>query len=147
MNYSDLWAMVAKQFPLGIESLHGPEHWQRVLSWGLSISRQNCANEWVVRLFALFHDCRRTTDWLDLDHGKEGAKYAASCCEAGLFVVSEEQWALLSEALTLHPHELTSNDPTIGACFDADRLDLTRCGIEPEAKYMSTDFGLDMCSR
>ena len=34
-----------------------------------------------------------------------------------------------------------SKDPTIGTCWDADRLTLRRVGIEPAARYMSTAAG------
>jgi hypothetical protein len=34
-----------------------------------------------------------------------------------------------------------STDPTVGVCFDADRLDLGRVGIEPDPELMSTEAG------
>ena len=34
-----------------------------------------------------------------------------------------------------------SEDPTVGVCYDADRLDLGRVGILPNAKYMNTEEG------
>lgn len=36
---------------------------------------------------------------------------------------------------------LTTTNPTIGCCWDADRLDLGRVGIEPDPELMSTDAG------
>ena len=38
----------------------------------------------------------------------------------------------------------TTTDPTIGCCWDADRLDLGRVGIEPEAEYQSTVAAREM---
>jgi uncharacterized protein len=32
-----------------------------------------------------------------------------------------------------------SEHPTIGTCWDADRLDLGRVGARPDPKYMSTE--------
>ena len=32
------------------------------------------------------------------------------------------------------------NDLIVRICFDADRLDLGRVGVEPEEEYMMTDF-------
>jgi len=37
-------------------------------------------------------------------------------------------------------------DKTIGACWGADRLDLTRVGIEPSRRFMSTELGKRLCS-
>ena len=37
-----------------------------------------------------------------------------------------------------HDSGLTSSDPTIGACWDADRVTLRRVGVEPSAEFMST---------
>jgi uncharacterized protein len=39
-----------------------------------------------------------------------------------------------------------SDDPTIGTCWDADRLDLARegVGIQPRARYMSTEFAREI---
>jgi uncharacterized protein len=36
---------------------------------------------------------------------------------------------------------LTSEVPTIGVCWDADRLDLTRVGIMPDPEFFSTAAG------
>jgi uncharacterized protein len=33
----------------------------------------------------------------------------------------------------------TATDPTVGCCFDADRLDLARCGITPNPELLSTE--------
>ncbi len=35
----------------------------------------------------------------------------------------------------------SSEDPTVGVCFDADRLDLGRVDVEPDPELMSTDAG------
>jgi hypothetical protein len=47
----------------------------------------------------------------------------------------------LREALADHDRGLTTANPTIGCCWDADRLDLGRVGIEPDPELMSTDAG------
>jgi hypothetical protein len=44
-------------------------------------------------------------------------------------------------ACRTHTDGTTSSDPTVGACFDADRLDLGRVGIEPDPDLMSTEAG------
>ena len=45
-----------------------------------------------------------------------------------------------------HTHGQLIDEPTIGTCWDADRLDLGRVGTEPEARYMSTDFGREIAA-
>ncbi|WP_309570416.1 hypothetical protein [Deinococcus sp.] len=46
-------------------------------------------------------------------------------------------------ALACHGHERghVSADPTIGACWEADRLELVRVGMRPRAALMSTAAG------
>jgi hypothetical protein len=34
-----------------------------------------------------------------------------------------------------------TDDPLVGACWDADRLDLPRVGIAPDPRYLSTQAG------
>lgn len=40
-----------------------------------------------------------------------------------------------------HDKGETTTDPTIGCCWDADRLDLGRVGKKPDPAYMSTMLG------
>ncbi|TML82741.1 MAG: hypothetical protein E6G09_09645, partial [Actinobacteria bacterium] len=42
---------------------------------------------------------------------------------------------------------LTTTNPTIGCCWDADRLDLGRVGIEPDPELMSTIAGPERALR
>jgi len=104
------------------------------------IAERSSAVEHVVRLFAVFHDSRREHDGWDESHGARGAAYAASL-RGTLFQLRNEQFELLDYACKWHAHGKLSDDPTIGACWDADRLDLQRVGIKPEASYMSTELG------
>lgn len=39
--------------------------------------------------------------------------------------------------------ENESDEPTIGTCWDADRMDLPRVGIQPDPQKMSTQEGHD----
>ena len=48
---------------------------------------------------------------------------------------------LLDYAIRHHVDGDVSDDPTIGTCWDADRLDLGRVGIVPDEQYMSTAEG------
>ena len=95
----------------------------------------------MVRLFALFHDCKRKDDDCDAGHGPRGAGFAAKCFKAGLLGITSEQFAKLHHACTFHTEELRSGDATIDTCYDADRLDLGRVGIALDPERMATAPG------
>jgi uncharacterized protein len=52
--------------------------------------------------------------------------------------IDPEQFSKLKFAIEHHNNGLVSEDPTIGVCWDADRLDLPRVGIKPVADMLST---------
>lgn len=118
--------------------LHGPAHWARVASFGAQLSRETPgADPHVVSIFAALHDTQRYTDGHDPDHGRRAAETALDL-RGILFEATDEQIELLVEAIARHVDGLITEEPTIGVCWDADRLDLPRCGIKPEPTYLST---------
>jgi uncharacterized protein len=141
IDFQNLWAHVSAGF-FGdpIYSQHGPAHWKRVERNGLLLSTRTGADIVVVRLFALFHDSRRENEMDDPDHGLRGAQYAKSL-NGFLFDLDEQRLALLDYACTWHTDVDHSDNPTIGTCWDADRLDLGRVGMIPNRNLMSTEFG------
>ena len=140
VDFEKLWPIVIGQFPLGPHSDHGPEHWRRVEQNGLLLAKESGADITVVRLFALFHDSRRENEFTDPDHGRRGAAYAREL-RGTYFQITDEQFDLLEFACTWHTETTYNADPTIGTCWDADRLDLGRVGIIPEPRYMNTELG------
>jgi uncharacterized protein len=54
-----------------------------------------------------------------------------------LFELDDSRFELLYEAIAQHSDGFTSPDITIGTCFDADRMDLHRVGINPDPAYIS----------
>lgn len=118
---------------------HGIEHWLRVLHNGRLIAAKVGANIKVVELFSLLHDTQRQDEWEDPEHGKRAAQYAKSIRGIWFEVTNEEMWQL-QQALSLHSDGLVVKDPTIGACWDADRLDLARVGLRPDPQYLCHDF-------
>lgn len=141
-----LWQRVASQFNNGPCSIHGPDHWRRVERNGLLLATRSAANVFVVRLFALFHDCRRENDGWDPGHGARGAEHAASL--RGIeYDLSDEDFERLRYACTWHTEGRRHDDPTIGTCWDADRLDLGRVGIIPSSRFMSTEFAREIADR
>ena len=91
----------------------------------------------VVQLFAIFHDSRRINEGCDDGHGKRGAELAASS-PGELFMLADDQFDLLYEACAHHTDGMTEADSTIQTCWDSDRLDLGRVGIEPNAEKLCT---------
>jgi len=94
----------------------------------------------VVRLYSLFHDSKRENEFSDPDHGRRGAAYARELREIH-FRITDMQFDLLETACTWHTETTHHHDPTIGTCWDADRIDLGRVGIIPQEKYMNTVLG------
>ena len=131
---------VMSVFKCGSHSLHGPLHWQRVEAFGVSIAESNGADLTVVRLFALLHDSCRLDDGEGPDHGPRAAEMLHRIVLA-IFALDRTRLELLKQAILLHTSGLTTEDPTIGTCWDADRLDIGRAGISPDARYMSTAAG------
>lgn len=119
---------------------HGHKHWLRVVENGCRIAEHTPqVDRTVVELFGLLHDSQRWNEGDDPEHGKRAAEYAESIRE--LLNITDQQFQLLAHALTNHTAERFNADPTIGACYDADRLDLGRVRIKPNPKYLNTAYG------
>jgi uncharacterized protein len=140
INFDAIWESVPSGFAGDSSSIHGPAHWRRVEANGLKIAAFNHASIVVVRLFAILHDSCRTDDSHEMEHGELAANYAA-ILRGKLFDLDDDSFRLLQDACRWHTHGQVSSDPTIGACWDADRLDLPRVGIIPNPDLMSTEAG------
>jgi uncharacterized protein len=145
INFNAVWNSVLSEFRGDTSSIHGPAHWKRVEANGLKIAAINHASATVVRLFAVFHDSQRIDDSDEMTHGELAAEYVASL-RGRLFDLDDRSFQQLQYACRWHTHGKVSSDPTIGACWDADRLDLTRVGIIPNPKLMSTEPGKELAS-
>lgn len=139
MDYSEIKKRLAEQFPLGPASPHGPQHWRRVERYALHLANHNGGNPVVAELFAWFHDSRRVTEDRDPEHGLRGAELARQMKMQ--LQLDEEAFETLFQACAGHTDLTFSHDPTIAACWDADRLDLDRVGIDPDPSYFSTAEG------
>jgi uncharacterized protein len=139
-DFERLQETISRQFQLGSYSIHGLSHWQRVERNGLWLAARTGADVLVTRLFALLHDSRRMDDFTDPDHGRRGAKYARSL-RGTLLDLDDSFFDALVYACTWHTDGDTSEDVTIGTCWDSDRLDLGRAGITPCEGFMSTAAG------
>jgi len=142
-NPDQILTAVLRGYPLKPSGGHGVGHWARVLQNGLRVAESNGADREVVALFALFHDSRRLNEGDDYGHGLRGGKFARSL-RGTLVHLDDSRFRLLYEACRLHTDGLTSGDPTLLACWDADRLDLGRVGITPRPRRLCTDAARDL---
>ncbi len=125
-------------YALPVRGDHGIVHWARVLENGQKIAAISGADREVVTLFALFHDSRRVNEFHDDEHGLRGGEFARSL-RGTLVHLDDQRFELLFEACRLHTDGHTMGDPTLQACWDADRLDLGRVGITPRPDRLCTD--------
>ena len=132
-----LLGAIKEQYVLGWEGTHGISHWARVWKNGMRLAEETGAREEVVGYFALFHDARRFNERTDPEHGQRGADLAARW-RGEFFDLSDEDFDLLYAACECHTDGWTEADITVETCWDADRLDLGRVGIEPLPRYLCT---------
>jgi uncharacterized protein len=121
--------------------IHGLDHWFRVWQNAQLLNGyETGADMEVVALFALFHDSMRMNDGDDPKHGFRGYKLWERFCQTIDIrrYILDEQEELFFEACTEHNQGYKATHPTIAVCWDADRLDLHRVSIWPDARYMST---------
>lgn len=135
------WAI--SRWKLG--ELHGLSHWERVEHNGQLLATPEC-DLTVIRLFAYLHDSCRESDGYDEQHGPRAAKMMNSLRHTLLNELTDHQFELLQTACYLHTTAHRTGNPTIDACFDADRLDLGRVKIKPDPKKMATVKGKEMAS-
>jgi uncharacterized protein len=118
---------------------HGEAHWRCVAATGLALgSALDGVDRALVLCFGLLHDTRRENEAYDPGHGMRAATFAAELRAETLLALDDSRFAALDEALRLHSNGLVSPDPTIGACWDADRLHLPRVSIDPDPALFST---------
>jgi uncharacterized protein len=107
------------------------------------VAESNGADTEVLALFALFHDSRRINEHHDPGHGQRGGDLAHSLRNRSVHL-DDALFDLLYEACRLHTDGLIEGDPTLQACWDADRLDLARVGVMPVPGRLCTDSARTM---
>jgi len=138
MNLKLIVHTVLEDYALPWHGTHGVSHWARVLENGLRLAEVTGASIDVVQLFAVFHDCCRVNEGTDFGHGKRAAEYAAQL-QGAVFDLPDDDFRLLYDACAGHTDGVTTGDNTIQTCWDADRLDLGRVGVCPEAARLCTE--------
>ena len=142
INQVKQWAI--SRWSLG--ELHGISHWERVERNGLLVATPEC-DVTVIRLFAYLHDSCRENDGYDEEHGPRAAKMIVGLRKALLKGLSDQQFETLQKAIRLHTSTHRTGNPTIDACFDADRLDLGRVDIIPNPQKMATKKGKELARK
>ena len=130
---------VVAEFAINPKGHHGTAHWMRVRANGLLLAEETGANTKVIEAFALFHDSKRLNEYEDPEHGKRGADNAEKYWRQGALDLDAAEFKLVHSACWGHTCE-DIEDPciTILTCWDADRLDLGRVGIEPDPARLFT---------
>lgn len=122
---------------------HGEEHWRCVAATGLELAAAtDGADRALVFCFGLLHDTRRENEAIDPRHGSRAADFAAELRGEDALRLEESRFRSLVTALRLHSDGRVSANPTIGTCWDADRLHLPRVSIEPDPRLLSTSAAL-----
>jgi len=138
---------VVDRFQLDILGDHGLSHWARVFENGTRLARANGGNEDIVQLFALFHDSCRIHELCDPDHGVRGGNLAGELFFDFDMGISKDGLLVLAEACATHTSQAIHAWPTIQCCYDADRLDLARVGIHPDAMRLGSEAAVNMMGR
>ena len=72
----------------------------------------------------------------DPEHGPRAASLIRELEAEGALPLTSDRVDLLATAVALHADGQVSADPTIGVCWDADRLHLPRVGIDPDPSLL-----------
>ena len=139
---SALLKYLRERFAINWNGHHGAPHWARVRLNGLELAGPCGANAHVVELFAFFHDSCRVNEHTDPGHGQRGGELAVAL-RGRFFEASDQEMEWLVSACNGHSDGGLLADITVQVCWDADRLDLSRVGIAPKARYLCTPQARD----
>lgn len=120
-------------------AMHGYAHSLRV-ERNLILLEKHYKFNVSMREFAYYHDIARVSDGNDPEHGKRAVEVLRRARQHPN-MVGMAAFDKLCFACEHHTTMPRSGDPLIDICFDADRLDLMRCGIQPDPKAMATHIG------
>ena len=119
---------------------HGPDHWARVSRNGRSVARSLGLDPLVPHIFGLVHDSQRQDEGLDPGHGPRAAQFIEANRNTLFAFLTNHQVEDLAGACEMHSNGVTDGPATQQACWDADRLDLFRVGIQPDPRLLCTAY-------
>ncbi len=138
MSFEKIVLFARSEARLSSSPYHGERHWLRVALAGLKISEKVRAADPVVAVyFGHLHDVCRVSEDFDIKHGPRASSLIRKLAKGGGLMLTTDQLHLLRRACATHTHGVVSNDPTIGVCWDADRLDLRRFAYSLDRKRIS----------
>jgi uncharacterized protein len=137
-----LVAAVHEQSPSADSLIHGDVHWRQVAAVALRIiDAGSQADPAATLIFALLHDSQRHSEGRDPRHGARAADFAAEL-HGEHFGLDLDRMVILTAALVDHDGGQTSDDRTVGTCWDADRLTLARLPmVRVSSHFLSTEEG------
>ena len=143
-KYQDLILKIKKQFKIDFYGLHGIRHWKRVYENTQKLASYYKVQSEVFGFFALLHDCKRANEDIDKFHGKRASIFVKELLKSKEIVLNDEDAKSLIYACKNHTHS-DKKDPlykdiVVQICFDSDRLDIDRVGLEVDLKYLATDY-------
>ncbi len=124
---------------------HGPKHWKNVERFGEWLWMNYNADIDVIQAFAFLHDIERQNNLDDFGHGPRAALLVDHIRDTVLWHLGPRQIRLLKKACRFHTLTIKTSSITVNACFDADRLDLPRYGIEIDPKRLATKYAKKIC--
>jgi len=140
MIITTLKDLILSQLKLKHNSIHGIKHWEYVERVGLLLADQTKTNKTVIQLFAYLHDCQRLNDDYDPDHGLRAAEYVDVLYKQGKLQINTGELETLKFTCRYHnDRTIKSADKTVQICWDSDRIDLTRIGVDPKTIVLETD--------
>jgi uncharacterized protein len=161
MHHKREIAATMRQLAWHVSDLHGVAHWARVSRFGAGLSaglHLSPAYRECVEIFAWTHDLARIDDGGGNDHARDGARYFDTYTAKVFPHLTHVQQDFIRTAIYHHADGISAEEGwhqgwfthlegekadilnVMGCCWDADRLDLLRLGIEPEPHRMSTPF-------
>ncbi len=141
-GFETLIAAIHNEYALPWNGTHGISHWTRVRENGLRLAPLTGADPHVVELFAYLHDSKRLNERRDPGHGARAADFVRTI-QGSIIHLADENLERLIYACMFHTDGLIEADVTVQTCWDADRLDLGRVGIRPQARYLCTPAARD----
>ena len=146
MTIDQILAQIQEDTDIWQSPIHGLDHWVRVKENGLFIAQHNGADTAIVEYFSYLHDSQRWNEHEDPQHGPRAAIYAQKHRE--IIDLDDDQFDLLQKACSGHTYILpsgsTSINATLAACWDGDRLDIGRVGIEVDPNFLFSQFAKDL---
>ena len=126
--------------PLYYSDIHGRKHYANVMAAGLELAYHYHVNPNIVKYFAYLHDSCRENENYDPWHGPRAAEYISKIQH--LINLEPDEITELKSACYYHtsakPWDRASYSITEQVCFDADRSDISRIGIDVDPAYLFT---------